>query len=55
MSGEDGHMTHAEFRKLYPEIGARVQLVTLIERDGERMWQLQGNDWYRLENEPHEH
>lgn len=49
---DDGYMTQEEFTKLYGRDLARKELVTLLEHDGERMWQRQSDGWYRLSDKP---
>jgi hypothetical protein len=44
-------MTHQEMQQHFPG-RKRLELVTLIEHDGERMWQRESDGWYRLNDQP---
>lgn len=51
MSDQDGFMTHAEMRDHFPG-RPKLELVILVEHDGEHMWSKDAAGWWRLDDKP---
>ena len=52
MGSDNGFIPLTEFAGLYGPVLSKKELVTLVGRDGPRMWQRDKDGWYRLEDEP---